>query len=217
MSPAEALKAKHAAASHNPTLEEVVDEEDILHPPPGPHHDDAEPAPMSDVAKGKQKAPTSKPAASLNVNSEEAFPSLGPAKPSQPAPSQTWSKKPIPSTNGGAQNTTNGPTQRPSAPASARATGAPVPALAGHTPSSMVSLPGRAVERISFAPHQITPRAQLKKSVPEVLREINKKSKATVAVREGPGGQIIFEGSGPQDAVRQALKDVANQVGSKVT
>lgn len=85
----------------------------------------------------------------------------------------------------------------------------------GSTPS-VVSLPGRFTERIQFAPSQLIPRQQLKKPVPDVLRDINRRSKAKVESRPGPGGVLIFEGQGPVDAVRQALKEVANQLGSKV-
>jgi len=33
----------------------------------------------------------------------------------------------------------------------------------------------------------------------------------------GPGGVVIFEGTGPTEAVRQALKDIVTQLGSKVS
>jgi hypothetical protein len=146
----------------------------------------------------------------LNVNSEEAFPSLGPSKPAT-APLQTWSRKPVVSANGAASSA-NGASSasKGKAPAPMSFPTASRPAI------SSVSLPGRSVERISFAPHQITPRNQLKRTVPEILREINRKYKAKVEVREGTDGHVVFEGTGTQEAVRQALKEVANQLGSKV-
>jgi hypothetical protein len=60
------------------------------------------------------------------------------------------------------------------------------------------------------------PRNQLKKPVRDILRDISKRSKATVDLRSGPNGSVIFEGKGSVEAVRQALKEVAQQVGSKV-
>lgn len=63
----------------------------------------------------------------------------------------------------------------------------------------------------------MTPRSQLKKPVNDILRDINKRSKATVEMKAGgPGGVVVFEGSGPVDAVRVALKEVATQLCSKV-
>ncbi|KAK5281329.1 hypothetical protein LTR16_006345, partial [Cryomyces antarcticus] len=78
-----------------------------------------------------------------------------------------------------------------------------------------MSIPGRYAERVQFAPSQLTPRNQLKKPVKDVLNEINKRSKAKAEMKTGPQGMIIFEGQGPVEAVRQALKEVANQLGSK--
>ncbi|KAF2670331.1 hypothetical protein BT63DRAFT_386720 [Microthyrium microscopicum] len=217
LTPAEQLRMRHAANEpHNPTVEDVVDEEDVQHPPA--LHASSDPVTASSSSDPTGKPPVDVPSrpkkAPLNVNSEEAFPSLGPSKPAPVAASHTWSRKPASTLNGSANTPTNGSSQA----SQARARNAP--AQGGNSsPSnfglSNVSLPGRAVERVAFAPQQITPRHLLKKPIPEVLREINKRSKAQVVVKEGPGGQIIFEGTGPQDAVRQALKEVANQVGSK--
>lgn len=79
-----------------------------------------------------------------------------------------------------------------------------------------MSLPGKHMEQLRLAPSQMQPRGQLKKPLRDILRDISRKSKATVDMRGGPGGSIIFEGKGSVDAVRQALKEVAQQVGSKV-
>jgi hypothetical protein len=79
-----------------------------------------------------------------------------------------------------------------------------------------MSLPGKHAEQLRLVPSQMLPRNQLKKPVRDILRDISKRSKATVDMRGGPNGSIIFEGKGSVDAVRQALKEVAQQVGSKV-
>ena len=86
----------------------------------------------------------------------------------------------------------------------------------GSTIPQYISMPGRHTERIQFAPSQLLPRDQLRKPLQEVLRGINKRSKATVEMKPGPNNTIIFEGTGPVDATRQALRDVAREVGSKV-
>ena len=248
MSAAERLKAKHEAdAAHHTMIEDVVDEEDIAHPPPStqavPTPDPApvtvEPAkPMSEKVAGKQKAkdvptpPTSKTdtngAPNLNTHSEEAFPALG-GGPKPPTPASTpmaWGAKRPTSVHSGV-NGTNGhapassmASSRASTPTSGIAT--PASTNASIMPQSRglsmphMTMPGRHTERIQFAPSQLLPKERMKKPLQEVLRGINKKSKAKVEMKPGPNGVIIFEGSGPVDAARQALKDLAKDVGSTV-
>lgn len=79
-----------------------------------------------------------------------------------------------------------------------------------------MSLPGKHMEQLRLAPSQMQPRGQLKKPLKDILRDISRKSKATVEMRGGPSGSIIFEGKGSVESVRQALREVAQQVGSKV-
>lgn len=80
----------------------------------------------------------------------------------------------------------------------------------------VMALPGKHMEQLRLAPSQMQPRGQLKKPLRDILRDISRRSKANVDMRGGPGGSIIFEGKGSVDAVRQALREVAQQVGSKV-
>ena len=72
------------------------------------------------------------------------------------------------------------------------------------------------MEQLRLAPSQMLPRSHLKKPLRDILRDVSKRSMANVDMRGGPGGSIIFEGKGSADAVRQALREVAQQVGSKV-
>lgn len=256
-SPAEQLMKKHTAdESHRATIEDVVDEEDIAHPPPSAHLQDStagssDPslAPKSDSlsakAAGKQRAkeepvsdqgPAKSGSVMIDTKSDEAFPSLGAGpKPRAAATvSSAWGAKKPASVAKAAANGVNGhgsepltsstTSSRASTPASGMFTPSSVAASAtpqsypsrGPTPQLM-SIPGRHTERIPLTPSQLLPRNQLKKPVMDVLRDINKRSKATVEMRPGPGGVIYFEGRGPTDAVRQALKDVAKEVGSKVS
>ena len=248
MTAAERLQQKHEAnAAHGPMIEEVLDEEDLAHPPPSMHlapesaptHDPVEQTvPKSEKAAGKQKArdePAQTPAtskvngvASFDAQDHEAFPALG-SGPKAPAPvpaAMAWGAKKPSSLHTGA-NGANGnaaPSSMSSSRASTPTSGLMTPAsnsasrgpqTRGLSMPQQMPMPGRHSERIQFAPSQLLPRDQLKKPLQDVLRSINKSSKAKVEMKSGPNGNIIFEGTGPIDAARQALKDLAKEVGSK--
>ena len=245
---AERLQQKHEAdAAHRPMIEDVIDEEDIAHPPPSMHpaselepsHDSIEQTqPISEKAAGKQKArdepaqipakPKTNGAASFNAQDQEAFPALG-SGPRAPAPvpaAMVWGAKKPSSVHAGA-NGANGhaplssmSSSRASTPTSGLTTPSSTndsrgPQTRGLSMPQYMPMPGRHSERIQFAPSQLLPRDQLKKPLQDVLRSINKSSKAKVEMKSGPNGNIIFEGTGPVDATRQALKDLAKEVGSK--
>ena len=247
LSPAQRLQEKHAAeAAHRATIEDAIDEEDIVHPPPSMHIASEEaPAPvlapvhegMSEKALGKQKTSAepnglsaSKKAdaqITLDTKSEESFPALGggPKPQAQIPVARAWgAKKPV-SVGHAVPNGTNGSgplSSTASSRASTPASGNMIPTSAtyqgrGVSMPHHMPIPGRHCEIIQLASSQILPRDQLKKPLQEVLRGINKRSKATVEMKPGPSGAIIFEGIGPVDAARQALKDVAKEVGSKVS
>ncbi len=251
LSPAQRLQEKHAAdAVHRATIEDAVDEEDIIHPPPSMQTaPETTPAPMltpadeglSEKAAGKQKAsdepngisgsknPDTKGA--LDTKFEESFPALGGRpKPQAQAPvTRAWgAKKPVsvgnavPNGMNGNDSVSSTTSSRASTPASGMLTPSSTnvsatPQSRGISKPQYMPIPGRHSERIQFAPSQLLPRDQLKKPLQDVLRGINKRSKATVEMKSGPSGAIIFEGTGPVDAARQALKDVAKEVGSKVS
>ena len=196
--------------------------------------------PMSEKAAGKQKAQDEPQQVlanaqtngfpSLDTHSEEAFPALGGGpKASAPAPTaRAWgAKKPSAvhtgpnGANGHAPLSSIG-SSRASTPTSGTLTPASTNSTIPHQPRGLstpqhMPMPGRHSERIHFAPSQLLPRDQLKKPLQETLRAINKRSKANVEMKLGPNGAIIFEGTGPVDATRQALKDLAKEVGSRVS
>ncbi|KAJ5093454.1 K Homology domain type 1 [Penicillium angulare] len=194
------LEEQHA--SHHATVEETIDEEDLKHPPPSSLVNEQPPAPVlasaSETSTPAEPAtpapkPAPKKAPTFDVKSEELFPALGSGpKPAAPA-AATWGVK------------------KPSA-AAAVAHGQPAKSM--EIPRIM-SLPGKHMEQLRLAPSQMQPRGQLKKPLRDILRDISRRSKATVDMRGGPGGSIIFEGKGSVESVRQALKEVAQQVGSK--
>jgi hypothetical protein len=158
--------------------------------------DAAHPPPSADDAPAASKKPA------LNMSSEEAFPALGPVKPrAQASIAPTWGKKPASVTSNGVNGN------------DASASSAP----AGRGPAlPSMSIPGKHTERISLASHQVAPRGELKKPINEIVRDINRRSKANLEYKQAPGA-LIFEATGSVEAVRQALKEVANEVGSKVS
>jgi hypothetical protein len=206
LTPAQKLMETHDL--HKPTVEDVIDEEDIIHPPPSAalkKTDDSTAPALSEKAAGKQKAEDApapalaKKAPALNTASEDAFPALGPVKPRAAAVAPTWSKKPTINANGvNGQAPTNG-------------TNARGPAL------PTMNLPGKHKQQLLFDQEHLVPRSELKKPMLEIVREINKRSKAKLEVKTGgPGGKVVFEATGPVDAVREILQDAANQFGKKV-
>ncbi|OBT59759.1 hypothetical protein VE04_00201 [Pseudogymnoascus sp. 24MN13] len=229
LSAAQKLMQKHEA--HNPTIEEIADEDDVNGHGEAPKstsvleaiNDTEEAVPTwaptaSAKAAGKQKA-TEQPAkekAGLDTRSHELFPELGGGK-SQNAPSvaSIWSGKKPAIVSSTSTNGTNGST--PHEGGSAPTSGAATPTSASTPPSGPgnFSIPGRHSERISLAPNQLLPRNQMKRPLADVLKDINRKSKATVTVTTGNAGLLWFSAVGPQDACRQALKDVVEQIGAK--
>jgi predicted PilT family ATPase len=220
LTPAQRLAEKHD--DHKPSIEEVVDEEDIIHPPPsasltasssaGPSTAAPTPTPESKPAA----APPKKKAPVFDTQSEELFPSLGASKSRASAGPSPWSKKPA--AVGNANGLHNGQVAN-SAPsrASPYAPGTAAPA-SSNAAFHGVSLPGRYTEHISFAPSQIAQAKDLKKPLSEILRDLNKRSKAKVEMSQGAGGSYTFRATGPTpNDVREALKEIARQLGSKVS
>ena len=254
MSAADALMKKHEAeAARRATIEDVVDEEDILHPPSVassaalPTVEPVTP-PMSAKAAGKQKESSELPSGkvgpagatkdSLDTQSHELFPQLGASsQPRTPRPvAAAWAaKKPSPArpaanglsptmANGYPHNGSSTTSSRASTPASGVATPSSTTASTAHPgyaqaqrgvmPQPM-SIPGKYSERITLYPQEMRPRTQLKKARPDVVRDIDRRSKANIKMISGPGGAVHFDAEGPVEAVRQALKEVAKELGSK--
>jgi hypothetical protein len=240
LSAAQKLMQKHADEAHKTTIEDVPDEEDLKHGEIPKSTSILEPTndegtstptwaqPVSAKAAGKQKAqevPSKGNGPSLDTQSHDLFPELGGAPKSQNGPtvSSIWSaKKPAAANSTGSNGKTNGlspsnGTSRASTPTS----GAATPTSAAHStaprgPPNMMAIPGRHTERIQLAPSQLLLRSQMKKPLADVLKDVNKRSKATITMTTGQGGAFWFTAVGPIDACRQALKDLVEQIGSKV-
>ncbi|KAI0379031.1 hypothetical protein F5Y04DRAFT_272295 [Hypomontagnella monticulosa] len=204
------LLQKHAENPlHHVTVEDVPDEE--LKSPSAA--DTSEKSSwgqtMSTKAAGKQPVQGS---SSLDTQSHEAFPELGVPK------ANTASKSNISPIWGGAKGangkangtswSTNG-TPRTSTPASgvSTPTGVPPP----------VSIPGRNVETLLLEAQHVMPRNQLKRPIPDIVKDINRKSRAVISSVSAPAGHLKFEATGPQDKAQQALRDLVQQIGLKTS
>lgn len=233
----EQLEAEKHGKPHTVTIEDAVDEEDLAHPPlsaitstpSGPvlqdnNKDNA--APFSEKAAGKQKVqdggkPTT-PKPSIDTKSETAFPALGGGvKPRATGPvASAWgAKQSTPLSNGaadGANGHGRGPgAQVPSSQAT-RPIAAGIPNVQIQTKGSLMAKPES--DHVHFAPHELLKKGELKKPISEILREVNKKSnKAKIEQTYGTDGGLTFVSRGDNvEAGRQALKELAKQVGSKV-
>lgn len=203
------LKAKHAEAAHHVEVEEVPDEDIMSH-----HHAEAEassagakPSWAEPKAEEKPKKPEAKP---LDTRSHDLFPELG-GQSNSKSPAgivPIWSAK---STTNGKTNGTNG-TPRTSAPDS----GVSTPTGTGqHGPPSL-SIPGRNVETLYLEPQHMMPRTQMKRPLPDILKDLNRRSRAQVTMSTQGNGKLKFEAAGPQDIAAQALKELVQQIGTKV-
>ncbi|KAI1843736.1 hypothetical protein JX265_001032 [Neoarthrinium moseri] len=169
------------------------------------HHVTVEDAPDEDLAPKKSSTP---------VNYEDAFPSLGAngngqkGKAKEPAGPSIWMAK-VPT----AANTPNG-TSRASTPASG--TG---PAVAGPPASGPknVNIPGRHVESVVIESQYIMPRNQLKRPIPDLVKDINRKSRAVLSATFLSSGHLKVEAVGPQDKAQQAIRELVNVIGTKST
>ena len=232
------LEQQHARGddAHKATVEDVQDEEDIKHPPPSSLVHDRKPDTTLQPTAGEAAASTStqapkvvpKKVPAFDVQSEESFPALGAGpkpKAATPAPA-TWGASKQSAAAALANGIPNG-SQKQGAIHVLRYAPFSASSLCIQTDSSeigfgssdtprIMTLPGKHIEQLRLAPSQMLSSNQLKKPLRDILRDISRRSKANVDIRGGPGGSIVFEGKGSVDAVRQALKDVAQQVGSKV-
>ncbi|KAJ0163717.1 Vigilin 1 [Colletotrichum tanaceti] len=194
--PSAAQKLLQTHADHHPTVEDVPDEDLPLKS--GDSATWAEP--ISTKAAGKQKE-TSAPGKKFDPQSHDLFPELG-ASSKAPTVAPIWgAKSNVPTPANGLS--------RSSTPASGNAT-------PKNGPPSM-SIPGRNVETVVLEPQFILPRGQLKRPIPDIMKDINRKSRANITLSTATNGRLKFDATGPQDVAQQALKDLVQQIGTKTT
>ncbi|KAI6715171.1 KH domain-containing protein [Diplocarpon mali] len=216
MSAAQRLQQQH---EHSVAVEEVPDESDLKHPaaPLVDSHvlEDLEeagpaselPATLSAKAAGKRKVEVPSKTNVLDPQSTTAFPGLGGApKPVQaPVLAGIWGGNK--STANGAQNgiSTNGSTPPPAA-------SQPAPRGATQSPAVQIQAP-----RLVLQKDEVLPRNQLKKPVPDILKDINKKLRTNLTMRTGENGVLEFrEASNAKENLKQqAIRDLGLQIGAK--
>lgn len=225
LSAAQKLMQQHAVdESHKATVEEVPDEEDLKHgvlsnstsePSPDTKPPPTWASPASSKAAGKQKAqetPSQPNKPSLDTQSHDLFPGLGGVPKSQPTPTVVpiWGTKKTAAAvvPNGKTNESNGTESKP--------TSGVVTLTPAVSRGPAIVIPGRHQERISLSQEQILPRNLLKRPIIDVVKDINKKSKATVAMTTGERGLLWFNAVGSYEACKAALLDLCQQIGSKV-
>lgn len=224
LTPAQKLMQKHAAEDpHQPSIEDIPDEDDLKKGPvPSSTSvlegmDDTSEAPqwaptMSTKAAGKQKEQSAQSSkASLDTQSHELFPTLGGAS-NGPTAAPIWGAKKGGTTNGTAP--TNGSSNSPNTSGVATPTSTAPQSLPRSGPT--IVIPGQHTERVRLAPNQMLPRKEMKKPLADIVKEVDKKSKAKVTMSTGSEGVYFFNAVGPSDACRNAIRDIVAQVGSKV-
>ena len=202
---AQKLRQKHAEDPHNVTVEEVPDEDLPIKPVNGPSGSWA--SPMSTKAAEKQKESQS-PKAPLDTQSHELFPELGGPKGKSANVAPIWGAKN--SANGKTNGSVSNGVSRSSTPASEIASPSK-----GAAPSMFI--PGRNVETVMLEPQFILPRGQLKRPIPDILKDINRKSRANITMATASNGRLRFDATGPQEIAQQALKDLVQQIGTRVS
>jgi len=80
-----------------------------------------------------------------------------------------------------------------------------------------VNIPGRNVETLFLDPQHVMSRAQLKRPLPDIIKDMNRKSRAIISMSTSGNGRLKFEAVGPRDVAQQALLDLVQQIGSKVS
>ncbi|KAF5009408.1 hypothetical protein FDECE_4375 [Fusarium decemcellulare] len=195
LSAAQKLMQKHAEAPHRVTVEDAPDE-DL----PVPVTAEASSSTVEAPAKAASKKPA--PTTALDTQSHELFPELGAPKGKSANVAPIWgAKNANGKTNGGASNGAS----RSSTPVSGAAT--------PNKPSMFI--PGRNVETVTLDPQYILPRGQLKRPIPDIIKDINRKSRATISMATSSNGRFKFDATGPQDIAQQALKDLVAQIGTR--
>jgi polyribonucleotide nucleotidyltransferase len=203
LSAAQQLMQKHAHAE--PVTVEDVPDQDL----PSTSTNDASgswAAPVSTKAAGKQKE-ASGPKSSLDTQSHELFPELGAPKGKASNVAPIWGAK---NTNGKANGTPSNGISGASTPASGVATPSQ-----GSVPSMFI--PGRNVESVTIEPQHIMPRNQLKRPIPDIIKDLNRKSRASITMSTSSNGRYKFDATGPQDVAQQALKDLVQQIGVRTS
>ncbi|KAF4595825.1 RNA binding effector protein Scp160 [Ophiocordyceps camponoti-floridani] len=196
----DASVAKKLLQKHAVTVEDVPDED-------APVKASGEASDMRappKVATQQKETPFKAP---LDTQSHELFPELGAPKGKSTNLTPIWGAKS--SVNGASNNSSNG--------ASRSSTPAPRAATPSNAATPSMFIPGRNVESVTLEPQFILPRGQLKRPIQDVLKDINRKSRANVTMATASNGRLRFDATGSQDVAQQALKDLVQQIGTRTS
>ncbi|KAK0629124.1 hypothetical protein B0T17DRAFT_505715 [Bombardia bombarda] len=215
-SAASQLLQQHTAANAHRVIVEEVEDEELHRPvPPSVEASASEPKPSwvepTPAAKPAAKPKAQAPLPSLDTQSHELFPELG-----APKGKANASVAPIWGAKTSANGTTNGAssvngTPRTSTPAS----GVSTPTGSGQHGPPRVSIPGRNIETLYLEPQHVLARNQLKRPLPDIIKDLNRRGRANISMSTLGNGKYKFEAQGTQDIAQQALKDLVNQIGTK--
>ena len=229
LSAAQRLQQKHDEEAHKATIEDTLDEDDLKHgeasenisgilegPGDAPAPGWVPPTSARAAGKRKEEDPPKEDKPLFDTQSEEAFPGLGGSKAKQTtANTPLWKvgKAPSPGngTNSVSTNGTSTPTSGVITPPSTKSQ-----AVSWGAPKPEFKIPGQHQEPYHLKTNQMMPKTQLKKPLPDLLKDINKRSKANVIYKPTQDG-ITFVAAGPRDAAVQAIRDVVANVGARVS
>lgn len=207
--PSAARQLLQQHTSHRVTVEDAVDEDLPSQPAASAETAGRELTESSSgEAATKEKG---RDTAGLATRSHELFPELGGAAP-KPAPvvPPVWAAR---TTVNGKPNGTSPANGTP--PTSAPPSGVSTPAPRAGPPN--LSIPGRNVEYMLLEPHHVLPRTQLKRPLPDIVKDFNRKSRAQVKVTTLPDGKLKVDATGPPEIATQALKDFVKQIGTRLS
>jgi len=189
--------------THNPTIEEVVDEEDLIKRHDTPLSNsvleaDNDPEPL--VAP----KPVKKANAAPVIDSTEEFPQLNGSKAKAPVVASEW----------GSQMNSGTPASAASEPAS----GAATPTSTGTPAHAKFTIPGQKTAEFSLTRDEMAPKSQMKRPLPEILKDIQRRLNAKVTQTTGPHGTMHFHATAPTSgAANQAIREIVDKVGVEVS
>jgi len=103
-----------------------------------------------------------------------------------------------------------------SAPASGPGSGATTPVREASAAPSL-SIPGQYKEYLLLQPDDILPREQLKRPLPDIIKDFNRKSRAQIKIIPHAENMLRIEATGPKgDSTTQSLKDFVGLIGAKL-
>ncbi|KOS23089.1 Vigilin 1 [Escovopsis weberi] len=195
--PGDESSAAQKLHQHHVTVEDAPDEEAPAPKAGAGTTENAKPAARKDAPKA------------LDMESHESFPELGAPRGKSANVAPVWEAKNI--TNGRGNGVSSNGASRSSTPV---VSGTVTPTR-GAVPS--MTIPGRSVETITLEPQFVLPRGELRRPIPDIIKDINRRSRASVTMSTSSNGRLNFSATGPQEEAQQALRTLVQQIGTKTS